>query len=344
MKVTIKDVARAAGVSPSTVSRALQNSTRISAEVRARVQQIAQELNFHPNQMARSLVNRENRIIGLVFPDEAGMNLSNPFYPAMMQGLGHVASEHGYQMLLITGGAGVTAAQAAHEAANSGYVSGLVLMAAQTEPPERSDVPVVVIGHPADPGQRFYVDNDNVRAGYEATRFLLDQGHERILLLGYESRFMFTVDRRNGYEQALQEAGIPVRGEWIFSGLPIHCTAESAPLRRLFEQPDRPTAAVCMDDTLAIGLDRLLSSMGLSVPQDVSLIGFNNNELSQYHDPPLTTFDLAPYHLGASAMQLMLDVLSGKAAEAASIDVPFTLIRRQSVAVIGPSIPTTKEN
>ena len=339
MKVTIKDVAKAAGVSPSTVSRALQESPRISPEVRARVREIAEKMNFHPNQMARSLVNRQSRIIGIVFPDEAGMNLGNPFYPAVLQGLGHVASEKGYQMLLVTGGKGVTSAQAARSAAAGGYVAGLVLLAAEVEQPQHTGVPVVVIGHPLNVDECYCVDNANVRAGYEATRFLLDNGHERILLLGFDAKFMFSVDRREGYEQALKEAGVPVRKEWIVSGRPIHYPEEGAALLELFRSEDRPTAVVCMDDMLAIALHGLLSSVGLSVPGDVSLISFNNNESARYHNPPLTTFDVEPYHLGVSAMTLMLDVISGEVSEPVSIDVPFTLIRRQSVAQIGPSIP-----
>ena len=339
MKVTIKDVAREAGVSPSTVSRALQDSPRISPEVRAHVREIAQRLNFHPNQMARSLVNRESRIIGIVFPDEAGMNLGNPFYPAVLQGIGHVASEKGYQMLLITGGGGVTAAEAARSTAAGGYVAGLVLLAAEVEQPQHTGVPMVVIGHPVNASECYCVDNANVRAGYEATRFLLDNGHERILLLGFDAKFMFTVDRREGYAQALKEAGIALREDWIVSGRPVRYPEESAELCRLFQSPDHPTAVVCMDDLLAIGLHRLLSSNGMRVPEDVSLISFNNNETCRYHTPPLTTFDVEPYHLGVSAMTLMMDVLSGAVTQPVSIDVPFTLIRRQSVAKIGPSIP-----
>ena len=144
MKATIKDVAKAAGVSPSTVSRALHNSERISPAMRRHVQQVARELDFHPNQVARSLVRGESRIIGIVFPDDAGMNLGNPFYPAVLQGLGHVAGEERYQMLLITGSPQRTAADAARSAMDSGYVSGLILLAAEDAPPLEADVPVVV--------------------------------------------------------------------------------------------------------------------------------------------------------------------------------------------------------
>lgn len=330
MKATIKDVAKAAGVSPSTVSRALHNSPRISPAMRETVQRIAREMDFHPNQMARSLVNRETRIIGIVFPDDAGMNLGNPFYPAVLQGLGHVASGERYQMLLITGSEDQSAAEAARAAMDSGYVSGLILLAAEDAPPLEANVPVVVIGHPTDADKRCYVDNDNVQAGYEAAKHLLANGHRRIGLLGYDSRYVFTTDRRKGCRKALQEAGLTPNYEWLFSSGVCRCERER--LREAFSLPDRPTAMVCMDDMMAIELARTLREFGLRVPQDVSLVSFNNTEIGRYHQPMLTTFDVHPYQLGVKAMQLMLDVLCGKAEAPAAIDVPFTLIPRDSVA------------
>lgn len=332
MKATIKDVAKAAGVSPSTVSRALHDSDRISEKVRRHVQQVAREMNFHPNQMARSLVNRETRIIGIVFPDDAGMNLGNPFYPAVLQGLGHAASEERYQMLLITGGPEMTAAEASRAAMGSGYVSGLILLAAEDAPPLEADVPVVVIGHPMDADKRCYVDNDNVKAGYEAVRHLLASGHRRIGLLGFDSRYVFTMDRRRGCRQALEEAGIAPNAGWLFaSGA---CSSETERLQQVFASEDRPTAVVCMDDLMAIELSRTLNGFGLRVPQDVSLISFNNTEIGRYHHPALTTFDVQPYQLGVQAMKLMLDVIRGETEAPAAIDVPFTLIPRDSVAIL----------
>ncbi len=330
MKVTIKDVAKAAGVSPSTVSRALQDSERISEKVRAHVKQVAREMNFHPNQMARSLVNRETRIIGIVFPDDAGMNLGNPFYPAVLQGLGHAASKERYQLLLITGSEGVTAAEASRSAMSSGYVSGLILLAAEDAPPLEADVPVVVIGHPTDADKRCYVDNDNVQAGYEAAKHLLENGHRRIGLLGFDSRYVFTTDRRKGCRKALGEAGLDPNSEWLFPA--GACRTQRERLKAIFQSKDRPTGVVCMDDLMAIELSRTLSDFGLRVPQDVSLISFNNTELSRYHHPALSTFDVQPYQLGVQAMKLMLSVLKGETEAPVSIDVPFTLIPRDSVA------------
>ena len=304
MKVTIKDVARAAGVSASTVSRALHNNNRISPEVRTRVQKIAQEMDFHPNQMARSLVSRQTRIIGAVFPSDISMNLGNPFYPSLLQGMGHAASEQRYHLLLITGSDNLSTEEASRQAVDSGYVSGLIHLAAENEPQAEPSVPSVVIGHPVNDWNRCSVDNDNVEGGYIAARYLIDRGHRRIMLLGYNPRFMFTVDRREGYEKALREAHLDMRGDWVVSSRPLYVPEDGEQLRSVFLAKDRPTAVVCMDDAQAIALCRTLSQLGLQVPRDVSLISFNNTEASRYHNPPLTTIDVSPYQLGVNMVQL----------------------------------------
>ena len=338
MKVTIKDVAKAAGVSASTVSRALHNNNRISPEVRQRVQQIAREMDFHPNQMARSLVSRQSRIIGAVFPGDIHMNLGNPFYPSLLQGMGHAASEQRYHLLLITGSESQSTEDASRQAVDSGYVSGLIHLAAENEPQAESSVPTVVIGHPVNDWNRCSVDNDNVEAGRIAARYLIDRGHRRVLLLGYNPRFMFTVDRREGYEKALRESGLPVREEWVVSSRPLYVPEDGEVLASLFRADDRPTAVVCMDDAQAIALCQTLAQLGLSVPEDVSLISFNNTEASRYHNPPLTTIDVAPYQLGVHAMNLMLSMLRGETEASASITVPITLVERNSVKVISEGV------
>ncbi|MEG0639961.1 MAG: LacI family DNA-binding transcriptional regulator, partial [Clostridia bacterium] len=198
MKTTIKDVAKACGVSPSTVSRALHSSPRISEKVRAHITEMAQEMNFHPNQMASSLVNRKSRVVGIVFPGNAGDSLGHPFYPAVLQGLGHVAGERRYHMLLSTGGEAVSSAEAIRQMEDSGYASGLIVLAAQDSPEARVNLPVVVIGHPNHANGHDSVDTDNVKAGYTATRYLLERGHRRILLLGHDPQFTVTLDRKRG--------------------------------------------------------------------------------------------------------------------------------------------------
>lgn len=336
MKITIKDVARMAQVSPSTVSRALQGNPRISEEVRQRVQRIAKEMDFHPNQMARSLVKGRSRIVGLLFPGGAASSMGHPFYPAVLRGLGQVAGERGYHMLLSTGNESLSDQDALRELVDSGYVSGLVLLAAQSTPlGERlpsASLPVVEIGHSRQGEQRYYVDTDNVQAGAFVTDYLLDRGHQRILFLGYSSRYCVTVDRRQGYESALEARNLPFRREWVVPSRFIENDTDTALLEDIFTQADRPTAVVSMDDPLSMGLISCLGAIGLRVPEDVSVISFNNTQAGQYTSPALTSVDVDPYRLGTSAMHLLLDVITGKIQAPAHTLVPFQLMERDSVA------------
>lgn len=330
MKATIKDVAKAAGVSPSTVSRALHNNERISEEVRLRIHRIADEMGFHPNQMARSLVNRKTRIIGIVFPGAMAQSLGHPFFPKVLQGLGQVAAERHYHLLLGMGQDNI--ADTVHQLVDSGYVSGLVLLTAEDgAAAQGADVPLVVIGHPKNAETCPYVDNDNVEAGRYATDYLIRRGHRRLLLLGYDKRYIVTAERRKGYERALEEGGIPFRREWVVPSRFLNNNTDQELLRKLFQQKGHPTGVVCMDDAQAIGLCSTLSSIGLSVPHDVSVISFNNTEAGCYHHPPLTSIDVDPYRLGASAMNMILKLVLEEPAADPGAPIPFTLVERNSV-------------
>lgn len=331
MKSTIKDVAKAAGVSPSTVSRALRNNPRISEKMRERIRKLAEEMDFHPNQMARSLVNRHTRIIGIVFPGETAVSLGHPFYPRVLQGLGHVAGERRYHLLLGTGGAETAAADTVSQLVDSGYVSGLVLLAAE-DGAELGDVgvPTVTVGHPRGASLCHYVDNDNVEAGRFATDYLLQRGHRRVLLLGYDKQYMVTAERHKGYERALEQCGVPFRRDWVVPSRFLYNTTDQELLKSLFLALERPTAVVCMDDAQAIGLCSTLSAMGLNVPQDVSVVSFNNTEAGRYHNPPLTSIDVDPYQLGVAAMNMILNLMHNEE-PSSSTEVPFRLIERESV-------------
>ena len=334
-KATIKDVARLAEVSPSTVSRALRDNPRISEEVRQRVRKVARELDFHPNQMARSLVKRETRIVGVLFAESASTSMGHPFYPAVLQGLGKVAGESRYHMLLSTGVEQMGEEAAMRDMADSGFASGLICLATLTAPESGTQslgLPVVEIGHPIDPEHSYYVDNDNLRAGYVVTKYLLDRGHTRILFLGVDKRFFMMVNRLKGFRQAMAEAGVPVCEDWVVPARMIENTPDFTHLGEIFRAADRPTAVVSMDDPLSIGLCGFLQTLGLSVPADVSIVSFNNTQAGQYHSPALTTIDVHPRELGIHAMTLLINILKGNVEEPTHVDVPFTLVERDSVA------------
>ncbi|HNX61090.1 MAG TPA: LacI family DNA-binding transcriptional regulator [Candidatus Limiplasma sp.] len=336
-KATIKDVARLAEVSPSTVSRALRDNPRISEPVRQRVRQVAQSLDFHPNQMARSLVKQETRIVGVLFAESASASMGHPFYPAVLQGLGKVAGEKRYHMLLSTGAENLSEEAAVRDLADSGFVSGLVCLTTLTSPAESLDsirLPMVEIGHPLNPENSYYVDNDNELAGYQAAKYLLERGHRRILFLGYDKRFNMMAHRLGGFRRAMAESNATVPEDWVIPTRMIENAPDFNHLGEIFRSDSRPTAVVSMDDPLSIGLNGFLLTLGLTVPADVSIVSFNNTQAGQYHSPALTSIDVHPRELGIHAMTLLLNIIRGRVEQPTHIDVPFTLIERDSVAAL----------
>ena len=339
MKATIKDVARLAQVSPSTVSRALRDNPRISEDVRQRVKQIAAELDFHPNQMARSLVSRSTRIVGVIFAGSAAASMGHPFYPQVLQGLGRAASDGRYHILLSTGADELNTEEAIHDVAESGFVSGLISLATQTQKQgavRASGLPIVEIGHPFDPDNSCSVDNDNVAAGYEVTKYLLERGHRKILFLGFDSRFFVMTNRLKGFRQAMAETKSPVREDWIVSSGMIESALEFDRIGEIFSADDHPTAVISMDDPLSIGLIGFLSTLGLQTPRDVSVVSFNDSQAGRYFAPALTSVNIHPEELGERAMKLLLDVIRGKTEAPRHITVPFHIVERDSVANIKP--------
>lgn len=348
-KATIKDVARLAEVSPSTVSRALRDNPRISEAVRKRVREVAAALDFHPNQMARGLVKRETRIVGVVFGESASASMGHPFYPAVLQGLGKVAGEKRYHMLLSTGAENMSEEAAMRDMADSGFAAGLICLTTRTDEGDaRLPLPVVEIGHPQDPEHSYYVDNDNLLAGYDATRYLLERGHRRILFLGFDSRFRMMAHRLAGFRRAMAEYEAPVNEAWIVPVRMIENVPDFTRLGEIFREALRPTAVVSMDDPLSIGLSGFLSTLGLGVPADVSVVSFNNTQAGQYHTPALTSVDVHPRELGMHAMTLLISILKGRVSEPTHVDVPYTLVERDSVAPLGrgwrsPKRPATQK-
>ena len=336
-KATIKDVARLAEVSPSTVSRALRDNPRISEAVRLRVRKVAKDLDFHPNQMARSLVKQETRIVGVLFAESASASMGHPFYPAVLQGLGKIAGERRYHILLSTGAENMTELTAMRDLADSGFASGLICLTTLTDPEEGTasiGLPMVEIGHPLHPETSYYVDNDNVLAGYEATRHLLKRGHRRILFLGFDKRFFMMANRLKGFRQAMAEYAVPVCEDWIVPSRMIENMPDFTHLGEIFHADDRPTAVVSMDDPLSVGLSGFLQGLGLTVPADVSIVSFNNTTVGQYHSPALTSIDVHPRELGMHAMTLLINMMKGTVETPTHVDVPFTLVERDSVATL----------
>ena len=306
---TIKDVARLANVSPSTVSRVLANSPRISEETKRRVRAALEQLNYHPNAFARGLVTNSTGAIGILIPPSAQEFFVNPFFAEWMAGVAEVARQRGVDTVLSTSARGEI--ETLDHMIRGRRVDGVLLIGARQSDPVLQEVsklrcPAVLLGRPADPAPISWVNNDNQRAAYDATVHLLNLGHRRIGFLGGASDLVVTMDRVAGYRQALVDYGVEPDPRLEVSSFFLEQGGYLG-MMRLLAIPDRPTAVLCADDVLAFGGMRAAHELGFEVPGDLAIVGFNDIRLAELAHPALTSVRVHMHELGVRSAQLLLE-------------------------------------
>ncbi|MEW6046876.1 MAG: LacI family DNA-binding transcriptional regulator [Bacillota bacterium] len=335
-RVTIREVARVARVSPSTVSRALAGNPRISEATRLRVLEAMESLGYRPNAIARSLVTRSSRTLGVVLyrpPDQA---FAHPFFAEALRGVARAAQDFGYSIMVTAAETYEAEAQQCLAMLQDRRADGAVLLASRNPDPliaelVRQRLPFVVLGRVPGQPSVYWVNNDNFQAAALAVTHLIELGHRRIALIGGHEELVVTQDRLNGFVMTLQEANLSLPPGWVSLGEFTwqHGHREA---RRLLEGGDRPTAIVGMDDVLAAGVCRAAREMGLELPRDLSVVGFNDDPLAQLLNPPLTTVRIPARELGEAAARQLIDRLNGRIPPVRHIILPVELVVRGSTA------------
>ncbi|MBO8156243.1 MAG: LacI family DNA-binding transcriptional regulator [Bacillaceae bacterium] len=335
MGVTIKDVAKKANVAPSTVSRVLSNSPRISEDTKKRVRKAMKELGYHPNVNARSLAIRSAQALGLVMPHSADKALQNPFFPEVMRGISSIAHELHYSLNISTGESEEEIFEGIQRMIHGGRVDGLILLYSRVgdrvmEFLVKENFPFVVIGKPHEYETEItHVDNDNIRAAKEITNHLIELGHRNIAFIGGGTDLVVTLDRLAGYQRALKEADIELNEQYRVHTEFLRSGGQRA-VEQLFKLDHPPTAIVIADDLMSLGVITMLEEFGLHVPDDISIVSFNNVYLSEISRPPLTTVDIQIYNLGAQAARCLIEKVKNKDEPAKRIIIPHEIIYRQS--------------
>jgi len=307
MAVTIRDVAREAGVSVATVSRVLNDSGPVRESTRQRVREAARRLHFSPNTTARSLSTSQTKTLGVLLPDVYG-----EFFSEIMRGIDQQARRRGFHVLL-SGAHNEAAEVEAAVHAMRGRVDGLILMAAELDPEvlERSlpdRVPVVLINADHDASRFNTINVDNYGGAAAMTRHLLGLGHREIRLICGSASNRDATERRRGFEDTLWRAGITPRPEWILPGDFTEASGYAATEQLLREVP-RPTAIFAANDSMAVGALSAARSAGLRVPEDVAVVGFDDVPIARYVNPALTTVRVAISKLGACAAERLFEAI-----------------------------------
>lgn len=325
----IREVAALAGVSTATVSRALQQPDKVRAETRNKVFEAAQKVNFVPNAHARTFRQQSNHTVILLVRD-----IGNPFYLEIYKGVEEAASEAGYKVLM--GDARNDEMRVANyiEMVRQKHADGLILMTGQFPEDLASRpalLPPIVIASETIPGLDVpTVKVDNRAASRDAVLHLVEQGHRDIAHLAGPLPESLASDRFEGYRQALDVAGISFREELVISG-DYSIEAGRDAVRKMLAAKTPFTAIFASSDQMAIGAISELRGHGLTVPADISVIGFDDIIFANAFEPPLTTVRQPRREMGRHAMEMMVDRLSGRKA-GATIELETELVIRGSVA------------
>jgi len=337
--VSIKDIARAAGVSHSTVSRALRGSALVSAPTRERITALARRMGYSPDAIARGLVTGRTRTVGVVVT-----TISDPFVADVVQGIEDRAQADGYSVILTTSDGEPAREMAAVDILRGKRVDAVIVTSSRVgalylDDLERGQVPVVLVNsHNEHAGPyTFSITVDNQHGGWLATRHLADLGHRRIAYVTGSPHHSDDLGRQAGYRRALEEAGLTLDPALVLPGTG-KAEAGAAALSRLLELPDRPTAVFCYNDVTAIGLLRAARYAGLSVPDDLAVIGFDDVPWATYVAPSLTTVAQPRHALGETAMNMALDLIGAEGAHGVgNVVVRGELVIRESCG--GRSFP-----
>lgn len=339
MAVTIKDVAALAGVSPSTVSRTCKNNPSISEETKERVRKAMAELGYEPNFQASNLASQNSRTIGILLPASAKEVYENSFYLEAIQGISHYCNGRQYMTTIVTGQDEAEILDAVRSMSRSGKVDGFIILYSKKDDPVidylfNEGLLYILIGKATQyTNQTIYIDNDNLLAGREAAEYLYQLGHRRIAYLGSDSSLMFSADRKAGYQLALASHQLPVRPEYCVEVKNVSENNEEA-IRGLLMQKDRPTAILVSDDILAVSLERVCLENHLAIPEDLSIISFNNSLFARLTSPQLTSIDIGAGQLGSEAASQIINHIENPNLLATKIIVPHHLIERDSCCKI----------
>lgn len=327
---TIYDVAAKAGVSITTVSHVLNSTRFVSDDTKARVLQAVEQLNYRPSSLARALVRQETQTIALIVPDNM-----NPFFAELARGIENFGFAAGYNVLLCNSDHNISKELAYLDMLISKRVDGVIYMTADThveqlQPLLHSKVPLVTFDRDY-PG----IDAimlDNFGGGYAAGRYLLDLGHRHIGCVGGPDTGTRSADRVRGVQQAMTQAGLPCEPEYAFIGdWSFQSGLEAA--RHFLSLPVPPTAIFACNDVMAIGALSYLQRAGMRVPEDVSVMGFDNITLAGFSSPPLTTIAIPILEFGQQLCQMLLDRINGQLpAVAQRIVICGELLARMSTA------------
>jgi len=330
MAVTIKDVAKKANVSISTVSRVINDSKPVSDEIKKRVFDVIEELGYKPNPVARSLVMKKSKLIGVIVPD-----LKNYYVGELLNAIEEIAKTYEYDIILCNSYGDLDQEKRYLELLESKQVEGIIFLTFQFEGVhkeffEKTQLPVVMINREAPFEGIMTVSIDHYAAVKEMTSKLIEMGHKDILMIrNGETKDVFGPDHLRGYEDALKEAGLDIRKDRIVDGHFQRSVAYDL-MKQVVDSGDLPTAVFATTDSMAVGASNCLMDHGYKVPDDVSIVGFYDTDLASIYRPKLSAVSHPIYDIGAIAIRMIIKYIDGHEIKDSQVRLPHGIVMRES--------------
>lgn len=329
MSVSIKDVAREAGVSIATVSRVLNDVDVVNEDTKKKVQDAIKKLGYRPNIVARSLKTQRTRTVGILIPD-----ISSQFYPEIVRGTEDVANIYDYNIMLCNSDSDLEKEKEYLRVLKEKMVDGVLYMSSSLEPQiveliKELELTTVLV-ETTDKDKTFpSVSIDNREAAYDAVMYLMNKGNKKIAYIGvHKDEVNAAAVRYFGYEDALKEKGIEINENLIYFGeLKAHEGYEAV---NKFLDKEQFDAVFCTSDEIAMGAINALRERGIKVPEEVEVVGFDNIYSSSIFYPKLTTIAQPMYDMGSVGMRMLIKTINKKELEEKNYILPYELIERDS--------------
>ncbi|MCT8137034.1 LacI family DNA-binding transcriptional regulator [Anaerobacillus sp. CMMVII] len=313
---TIKDIAKAAGVSVTTVSRALNGYHDVNEKTRKKIKEVADQLNYSPNTLARSLVMNKTNTIGLLVSELNRSGVKDNFTFEVMCGINDCVGDLGYDLILFNTNPDKQKKKSYTQLCRERQVEGVIFQGMKKDDPYLkeiidSEIPCVLVDIEMQGENVGYVTTDNEFGAQMAVKHLYNYGHRHIAMVNGHDQALVSIRRLQGYKKMLSEANIPFNENYVVDGGFSEQNAEEVTIQLLKNFPEI-TAIFCASDLMAMGVMKAAKNLGLNIPSDLSVVGFDDILLASYVNPPLTTIAQDKYKMGYESANLLINILNSK--------------------------------
>jgi len=327
--VTLKDIGKEVGVSATTVSRALNNKSDISYEVKQKIKEVAERLGYSPNALARSLKAKKTSSIGVLIAD-----IADSFFAPIVKGIENTAREMGYSIILCDTGEEYEQEKLALQMMLEKRVDGLLITPSQTEYGDilelkRKKIPFVLVGRHFDLVESDYVIPDEIEGAFLATDYLIKKGHKKILFINGPNYISSAKERLVGYKRALQEHAILFDKSLVKEGA-LKMEDGYRIMKEILSAGTKFTAVFAYCDFVVLGIMQALEEGKLKIPEDIAIVGYDDVAFARFLQVPLTTVHIPKYELGKEAMKLLKKKIEGEIQEPQSVILETKLVIRKS--------------